>query len=120
MAALSALVGAISIASTAYSGVTERTGEFGLRRAFGAKPKHIRRQVITETLAIAVLAAITGELFGLVVSLVISRINNWVTIIDPRILAVIPAGAALLGIAAATIPARKASRIDPSVALRAV
>lgn len=120
MAALSALVGAISIASAAYSGVVERTGELGLRRAFGAKPRHIRRQIITETLTIAVTAALTGELIGLGVCLTVSQINNWTTIIDPPVLAAIPLGAALLGITAAALPARKASRIDPSTALRQI
>lgn len=120
MAALSGLVGAISIASTAYSGVVERTGEFGLRRAFGAKPRHIRLQVILETLPIAMVVAVCGEILGLLVSLAVSMANGWATIVDGRVLLVIPIGAAILGVLASIIPARKASRIDSSMALRQV
>lgn len=118
MAALSAFVGAISVASAAYSGVSERTGEFGLRRAFGAKPKHVRAQIIAETLVVSIVAGGAGAAFGLGVSLVISRLNSWTTIVDPvPLVAVLPA-AGLLGVIAGLLPAHKASRIDPSTALR--
>ena len=118
MAALSALVGAISIASAAYNGVTERNNEFGLRRAIGAKPKHLRYQVITETLLTSAFAATIGEMFGLLIALTLSKRNGWTTILEPWHLAAIPTAAALLGILAGLLPAHKASRIDPSQALR--
>lgn len=118
MAALSAFVGAISIASAAYSGITERTGELGLRRTFGAKPRHLRAQIITETLLVAIIAGGTGAVFGFGVSLAVSRYNGWITIADPvPLLAVLPV-AGLLGVGAGLLPARKASKIDPAVALR--
>jgi len=118
MAALSAFVGAISIASAAYSGVVERTGEFGLRRAVGAKPRHLATQVVAETVAVAALAGATGAVMGLLVALTVSTVNDWVTIVDPVPLAVIPGAAVVLGVIAGLLPARTAGRIDPAVALR--
>jgi putative ABC transport system permease protein len=118
MAALCGLVGAISIASAAYSGVVERTGEFGLRRAFGAKPHHIRSQVVAETILIATGSGLVGELIGFSLSLVIASAKGWILIADPmKLMAILPA-ACILGAVAGLLPARKASRIEPAVALR--
>ncbi len=118
MVAISAMVGAFSISSAAYSGVIERTGEFGLRRAFGAKPRHIRSQVVVETVLVAGGAGIAGESLGFAIALIVSRVNGWTAIADPVQLAWVGPAACVLGVVAGLPPSHRASRIDPSVALR--
>jgi len=97
--------------------VAQRTNEFGIRMALGAQQGDVLRLVLRST-------AVTvgcGLAVGVVVSFYLSRVmSNWTqqTSSDPRILAgviLLLAGAAT---AACLLPARRASSIDPMVALR--
>jgi ABC-type antimicrobial peptide transport system permease subunit len=117
VAGLAALVGGITIASTTYGAVTERWNEFGMRRALGAKPSHLRRQIIAEAIAVAMAAGVAGTILGLGVGATVARLGHDLLVVDPR-LYLVPIGCALLGAVAGVIPARRAGRIDPAEALR--
>ena len=98
--------------------ISQRTGEMGLRMALGARRGDILRVVLNE----AVLIVIAGVGAGLLGSLVLTRfLHSLLFDIKPTdpltfgALTIHLAGVALL---ASFIPARKASRIDPLVALR--
>jgi ABC-type antimicrobial peptide transport system permease subunit len=98
--------------------ISQRTGEFGLRMALGARRSDILRIVLSE----AGLIVVAGVGAGLMGSLVLTRFLQTLLFdikpTDPLTfgtLTILLAGVALL---ASFIPARKASRIDPLVALR--
>lgn len=65
VAAIVLVVGGIGIMNVMYINVTERTREIGLRKALGAKKKHIMMQFLIEALVISLLGSIVGILLGL-------------------------------------------------------
>jgi predicted permease len=115
MALLMAVIGLYGVISYA---VTQRTQELGVRVALGAQPGEILRLVLGQGMRLAG----AGAGIGLLVSLAASRLLRnelfHVSSFDPltfALMASILIGAALL---ASYIPARRATRVDPSVALR--
>jgi putative ABC transport system permease protein len=101
----------------AYS-VTQRTHEIGVRMAIGARPADVRRMVLGQGCRLAV----TGVTIGLGLALVAARVMRGllfhVSPSDPATF--VSVAAALIGIAALAsyIPARRATRVDPMIALR--
>jgi len=115
MALLMAVIGLYGVISYA---VTQRTQELGVRVALGAQPGEILRLVLGQGIRLAG----AGAAIGLLVSLIASRLLRnelfQVSSFDPLTFALMAAvliGAALL---ASYIPARRATRVDPMVALR--
>ncbi|HSF20257.1 MAG TPA: ADOP family duplicated permease [Vicinamibacteria bacterium] len=112
-----AATGVYAVVSTS---VVERSRELGLRMALGAHPPQVLRQIIRQTLGLAVMALgpALPATFGLNV-LLAGRLFG-VVVVSPFTLLI--AGALLAGIAAAAayVPARTATRIDPVDALRSV
>jgi predicted permease len=115
MALLMAVIGLYGVIGYA---VTQRTQELGVRMALGAQPGEILRLVLGQGMRLAG----AGAAIGLVVSLIASRLLRnelfHVSSFDPLTFALMAAvliGAALL---ASYIPARRATRVDPMVALR--
>ncbi|MGH9831343.1 MAG: ABC transporter permease, partial [Blastocatellia bacterium] len=68
IAGISLLVGGIGIMNIMLANILERTREIGVRRAVGARRRDIRKQFLTEALAISLLGGLTGILFGFAVS----------------------------------------------------
>jgi predicted permease len=103
---------------TAYA-VTRRTREIGVRVALGASPTGILRLVLVDTARLAATGIVTGLVPGIAVAYLLSGMIFGVAPADPVVLG---AGTALLSSAAlvaAYVPARRALRVDPVVALRA-
>ncbi|MGH7551893.1 MAG: FtsX-like permease family protein, partial [Longimicrobiales bacterium] len=100
-------------------GAVRRTSEFGLRVALGASKRGVRRMVLREALALVALGALAGLPLTLAATRLLRNQLFQVAPIDPLsfaiALAMLTASAAL----AAYIPARRATRIGPMVALRA-
>jgi predicted permease len=98
--------------------VTRRTNEIGVRLALGADPGAILRSVMGEVLALAAVGVAIGALAALAAGRLIASMLFGLKPADPSTLA----GAALLMIAVAAIsgyiPARRAAKVDPMVALR--
>ncbi len=117
-AAFALMLAALGIYALVSYSVSQRTHEIGIRMALGATSRDLRARIMSRTLALAGV----GIVFGVVASvLLVGALNGLlfgVTSTDP----VTFVGAfALLGIVAAIagyLPARRASRVDPSVALR--
>jgi ABC-type antimicrobial peptide transport system permease subunit len=98
--------------------VNERTHEFGIRLALGAQSQNILRMVLRQGLGLAIAGAAVGLVCALIVSHLMAGLLYGVRPTDPLTFA----GVALLliGVAllACYVPARRAIRVDPLVALR--
>jgi putative ABC transport system permease protein len=115
MALAMALIGLYGVISYA---VTQRTQELGVRMALGAQPAEILRLVLGQGMKLAGL----GAAVGLVASLAISRLLRnelfQVSAFDPLTFASMAAALVAAALLASYIPARRATRVDPMVALR--
>jgi putative ABC transport system permease protein len=117
-AALAVLLAAVGIFGVASSAVTERTREIGVRIALGATRLDVFRQIVGEMSALAAVGGIVGIAAALGLTRTIQAMLFGVSPADVVTyvgVALIVAGAVL---AASWIPARRATRIDPLVALR--
>jgi predicted permease len=98
--------------------VGQRTHEIGIRVAVGAARLDIARLILSETAALAAVAVGAGTVAGLVLTRFLGTLLFGVSATDPATFA----GAALLltmvALAASLVPARRAMRVDPMVALR--
>jgi predicted permease len=98
--------------------VTCRTGEIGLRMALGARPADVARPILHEAGKLALLGVALGLPLTLALARILGAVIFGIAPYDPVTL--IASGLILLAVAlaAAWIPARRAARIDPMVALR--
>jgi len=98
--------------------VNRRTRELGVRMALGARPAEIQRLVIGESLKMAVWGIPIGLLLLLAAR---AYIRSWllgVSTLDPTAYIVSAVAALILTLLAAWIPAARATRVDPMMALR--
>ena len=118
---LSIVVALFGIANTLALSVFERTREIGLLRALGMAPRQVRAMVRWESVIIAILGALlgiaVGGFFGW--AIVKALASEGVTVLSAPIrqLGVDVAVAALLGVAAAAFPARRAARLNVLAAI---
>ena len=98
--------------------VTHRTQEIGVRIALGASSAQVQRRVIRETMELAVAGIVIGTIAAWMAGRALSGFLFGVTAADPTTYAAMVV--VLVGVAMASgyLPARRASRIDPIVALR--
>ena len=114
-ALLLAMIGLYGL--VAYS-VERRTREIGIRLALGAAASHVKKLVIWQGMRLLVSATVIGVLAALAVTRLMARLLFQVQPWDPASFVVVPAlGLVVTGLAL-WIPARRASRVDPLVALR--
>jgi putative ABC transport system permease protein len=117
IAAVSLLVGGIGIMNIMLVSVTERTREIGIRMAIGARPGYIRMQFLTESMILSLLGGAIGALGGIGLSVGISHILGWPTLVSVYSIVIAFCFAAMVGIFFGFYPARKASALDPIDAL---
>jgi macrolide transport system ATP-binding/permease protein len=118
IAAISLLVGGIGVMNIMLVSVTERTREIGIRMATGARMRDILQQFLGEALTVSLLGGIIGVACGLAASGVIGALGTPVQhSLGPVALAFGCAFAT--GLVFGYMPARKAARLDPVVALAA-
>jgi putative ABC transport system permease protein len=101
----------------AYS-VSQRTHEIGVRMAIGARPADVVRMVVSEGGRLAVIGVAVGSVVALAGARLIRGLLFEVSATDP--LTFVAVAAALFGVAllASYLPARRATRVDPAIALR--
>jgi putative ABC transport system permease protein len=98
--------------------VTQRTQEIGVRMALGASRKSVLRMVLWETMRPVALGAVLGLAGGVAASRLMHSVLFGLSTLDPVTFAGV--SGLLVGVAliAGYVPARKATRVDPTVALR--
>ena len=118
---LAVVIAVLGIVNTLALSVIERTREVGLLRAVGMSRRQLRRMVRLESIAIAVLGAVLGVVMGIVFGVVLQRAvaDQGIQVLSIPVLSlgVFVLLAALVGVLAAVLPARRAARLD---VLRAV
>jgi len=114
------IVGAVGVANIMIISVLERRSEIGLRRALGATKSQIRTQFLAESILLAVIGGIVGVLAGATATAVYASTKNWAVIIPAKAWTGGIASAILIGAIAGLLPAIRASRMPPTVALRTV
>nr|WP_254705771.1 ABC transporter permease [Streptomyces vilmorinianum] len=118
LAAICLVIGAVGIANTTLVAVLERTGEIGLRRALGARGRHITVQFLAESGALGALGGLVGTSLGVLTVVVVAVIRDWTPVIHPLTPAAAPAIGLATGVVAGLYPAWRAARIQPAEALR--
>jgi ABC-type antimicrobial peptide transport system permease subunit len=117
-AAIALLLAVLGIYGVKSYVVSRRTREFGIRIAAGADPRALLRQVLLEGSRITLIGIAVGLLLALGAGQIIQGILYGVNAVEPIVLVTAPLilfGASLL---ASFVPALRATRVDPTVALR--
>ena len=118
IASISLLVGGIGIMNVMLATVTERTREIGIRRALGAKRRHIVTQFLVETVVLSVGGGILGVALGLLIPSLVENFADMRTIVTPSAPLLAFAISAGIGVVFGLYPAWRAAMMDPVEALR--
>jgi putative ABC transport system permease protein len=130
IAAISLLVGAIGIANTMFMSIMERTRQIGILKALGTTNFEVMKLFLAESAIIGLMGGIFGVLTGFVASLLISNIagqvlgggggamSSFSAIITPELVLFALGFSMLIGLISGIIPARRASKLQPTAALR--
>jgi putative ABC transport system permease protein len=118
---LSVLVSMFGVVNTVSLTILERTRELGMLRAIGTSRRQVRRMVRYETVVTAVLGAIVGAVIGLglaIAAVEALKHEGLILSVGPALPIAVVVVAGLLGVLAAIIPARRASRVNVIEALQ--
>ncbi|MFD8207457.1 ABC transporter permease [Streptomyces sp. NPDC059695] len=118
LAGICLVIGAVGIANTTLVAVLERTGEIGLRRALGARGRHITVQFLAESGALGALGGMVGTSMGVLTVVAVAVVRDWTPVIHPGTALAAPAIGLATGVLAGLYPAWRAARIQPAEALR--
>ncbi len=112
------LIAAIGIYGVLAYSVNQRTREIGVRMALGATPGSVLKLIVREGMKVVLLGVVVGLAGGLALGRAVSSLVFGVTVRDPATFALVAATLIGVALAACAIPARRAARVDPMVALR--
>ncbi|MGC2619280.1 MAG: ABC transporter permease, partial [Acidobacteriaceae bacterium] len=118
-AGLAVLLAAIGIYGVIAYSVSQRTPEFGLRMAMGAQRADVLRLVLTQAAALVLTGTACGMVLALMLGHVLKSLIYEVSPTDPLTLAAVGCIVLAVAFCACSIPARRATRVDPMIALRA-
>jgi ABC-type antimicrobial peptide transport system permease subunit len=97
--------------------VSDRTGEIGLRMAIGASRASIAALFLAEAFVISAVGGMAGIFVGAAGAFILERATSWHMPLDPRGIFTALAVAASVGILFSLVPAIRASRLRPAIAL---
>ena len=120
IASIALLVGGIGIMNMMLTTVTERTGEIGLKKALGAIPWQIQIQFLLESFLLSLFGGLLGAVLGLALSYGLCQALGTNFVLNGGAILLGVGFSAAVGIIFGWTPARKASRLNPIDALRAL
>ncbi|HLK70186.1 MAG TPA: ABC transporter permease [Bryobacteraceae bacterium] len=115
LALVLAMIGLYGVIS--YS-VAQRSSEIGIRQAIGAQRGDILRMVLQQGLRLSLAGIGAGAIAAALLTRLLSRLLFHVSATDPATFAIVAGAFLLVGVAASCLPAWRATRVDPLVALR--
>ncbi|MFA6547888.1 MAG: ABC transporter permease [Candidatus Magasanikbacteria bacterium] len=123
VASIALLVGGVGIMNIMLAAVQERTREIGLRKALGAKNRHIVQQFLIESIGITFIGGIIGIILGILISYIVAKVAqnmgyDWDFAISISAIVVGCVVSVGIGLIFGIVPARRASQLDPIEALR--
>jgi putative ABC transport system permease protein len=122
IAIISLIVGALSVINTMYMSVSERTREIGIKKAVGARTSDILREYLAESAVVGLVGAVLGLLAGWGVTALVNALTassgSMLFAVTPVLAATVLAIGLTIGAVAGIMPALKAARLDPVIALR--
>ena len=118
IAAISLIVGGIGIMNIMYVSVTERTREIGLRLSIGGKGKDILIQFLFEAILLSVIGGLIGVIVGVISTNVVENLMGWPVLVTLQSILLSFLFCTFIGVFFGWYPARKASALDPIIALR--
>jgi len=114
---VSLAIGTLSIASITWLSVRERAAEFGLRRAVGARRRHIVAHVVSESTILGLAGGLAGASLGVAMVILLAWTRGWVPVVAPLTVLPAPLAGAAAGVLAGLVPGLMAARIQPNAAL---
>jgi ABC-type antimicrobial peptide transport system permease subunit len=118
-AALALLLAGFGLYGVMAYSVAQRSREIGIRMALGAQSRDVRSLVVTQAFRLGAAGLVIGILGALAVARVLGSLLFGVSASDPLTFGTVSAALIAVLLLAAYLPARRATRVDPLVALRA-
>lgn len=115
---LGLLMAALGLYAVMAYSVAQRTGEIGIRMALGASPRNMMQMVLRQGLALALTGLAVGFLAAVALARLAATLLISVSTVDPLVYAGVAAFTITVALLSAAIPAWRALRVDPMVALR--
>jgi ABC-type antimicrobial peptide transport system permease subunit len=117
---LALIVAAVGLYSVIAYSTAQRTHEFGVRLAIGASTGRLARAVVAEGVRVAVVGVVLGGLVALVAGRRLAPLLFHVSPTDPIVFAIVSGVLMAAALVASLVPAVRAARTDPVIALRAM
>ncbi|HET7435281.1 MAG TPA: ABC transporter permease [Thermoanaerobaculia bacterium] len=117
-AALGLLLASIGIYGVLSYSVSQRTHEMGIRMALGAEPRDVLRLVVSDGAKVAVIGVVAGLAIAFPATRIMAALLFGISATDATVFITVAATLTAVALLASYVPARRATRVDPMIALR--